>query len=102
MICAVSLLIANRVIVGGILGATAFRRRVLVLGAGPRAQRLRELGEQRDAASPSSLHRHGRQDKVVEEAIARARIHNLTRYVQNLGRQRSRAGAGRAAVMRCR
>ncbi|RZA28218.1 MAG: sugar transferase, partial [Proteobacteria bacterium] len=35
------LLILNRLVVGGILGASAFRRRVLVLGAGLRAQRLK-------------------------------------------------------------
>lgn len=79
-------LIANRLIVGGILGAQAFRRRVLVLGAGARAQRLRELGDRPESgfvivgfvgmseASP-----------VVEEAIARSAIHNLKRHVENLG-----------------
>ena len=39
------LLMANRIVIGGILGASAFRRRVLVLGAGPRAARLRKLAE---------------------------------------------------------
>src|SRR6187399_3385348 len=39
------LLVANRLVVGGMLGASAFRRRVIVLGAGARAARLRELGE---------------------------------------------------------
>jgi hypothetical protein len=38
----VLLLMTNRLIVGGILGAHAFRRRVLVLGAGHRAERLRQ------------------------------------------------------------
>ncbi len=86
MICAVGLLIANRIVVGGILGVTAFRRRVLVLGAGPRAQRLRELGEARDAGFVI-VGFIGMDDKtkVVEEAIARSAIHNLKRYVQNLG-----------------
>src|SRR5688500_8953634 len=31
----IALLMVNRLLVGGILGASAFRRRVLVLGAGP-------------------------------------------------------------------
>src|SRR5262249_45630199 len=45
MASAIVLLVANRLVVGSLLGTAAFRRRVLVLGAGPRAQRLRELGE---------------------------------------------------------
>jgi sugar transferase, PEP-CTERM system associated/exopolysaccharide biosynthesis polyprenyl glycosylphosphotransferase len=86
MAFAIVMLIANRLILGGFLGTTAFRRRVLVLGAGARAQRLRDLAERAEAgfvivgyigmseAAP-----------VVEEAIARSAIHNLTRYVENLG-----------------
>src|SRR5690606_38614650 len=44
MALAIALLLLNRIVIGGILGAHAFRRRVLVLGAGPRARRLLELG----------------------------------------------------------
>jgi sugar transferase (PEP-CTERM system associated) len=86
MICALALLVANRIVVGGILGTTAFRRRVLVLGAGPRAQRLRELGDARDSGFVI-VGFIGMDDKtkVVEEAIARSAIHNLKRYVENLG-----------------
>ncbi len=83
---AVVVLILNRVIVGGILGASAFRRRVLVLGAGNRANRLRELSDRPESgfvivgfvamtdAPPE-----------VEEAINRGAISNLTRHVENLG-----------------
>lgn len=86
MMGAIALLVLNRLIVGGILGTSAFRRRVLVLGAGHRAQRLRELGERPESgfvivgyvgmieAAP-----------VVEEAIPRTAIHNLKRHVENLG-----------------
>ncbi|MDE8651031.1 TIGR03013 family XrtA/PEP-CTERM system glycosyltransferase [Novosphingobium album (ex Liu et al. 2023)] len=79
-------LILNRMVLGSMLGTSAFRRRVLVLGAGNRAQRLRDLGDKPEAGfvivgyiamSESS--------PVVEEAIARSAIHNLTRYVENLG-----------------
>ena len=49
MAAAVVFLVANRLIVGGILGAHAFRRRVLVLGSGHRADRLRELGDKPEA-----------------------------------------------------
>jgi sugar transferase (PEP-CTERM system associated) len=73
-------------IIGGILGANAFRRRVLVLGAGARAQRLRELGEKSEAGF-AIVGYIGMADKapVIEEAIARTAIHNLTRFVENLG-----------------
>lgn len=86
MIASVVLLVLNRLIVGGVLGASAFRRRVLVLGAGLRADRLRKLSERPESgfvivgyiAMTESV-------PVVEEAINRAAIHNLTRYVENLG-----------------
>ncbi len=83
---AILLLVANRMIVGGILGASAFRRRVLVLGAGPRALRLKELSEKPGSGfvivgyigmNESTL--------VVEEAIPRSAIHDLSRFVANLG-----------------
>ncbi|MPS69522.1 TIGR03013 family XrtA/PEP-CTERM system glycosyltransferase [Novosphingobium aerophilum] len=86
MAFAIVLLIANRILLSGFLGTSAFRRRVLVLGAGHRAQRLRDLAERQESgfvivgyvgmseAAPA-----------VEEAISRAAIHNLTRHVDNLG-----------------
>ena len=86
MAISVVLLVFNRLIVGGILGASAFRRRVLVLGAGLRAQRLRELGD-RPESGFVIVGYVGMSDgvHVVEEAINRSAIHNLTRYVENLG-----------------
>ena len=86
MALAIVLLILNRMVVGGILGTAAFRRRVLVLGAGSRAQRLRELGDRQESGFAIVGYiamSDGAQ--VVEEAIARSAIHNLTRYVENLG-----------------
>ncbi|HVR91730.1 MAG TPA: TIGR03013 family XrtA/PEP-CTERM system glycosyltransferase [Novosphingobium sp.] len=86
MALSVVLLVFNRLVVGGILGASAFRRRVLVLGAGPRAQRLRELGE-RPESGFVIVGYVGMSEgaPLVEEAINRGAIHNLTRYVENLG-----------------
>jgi sugar transferase (PEP-CTERM system associated) len=49
MVIAFVLLMASRLLVGSLLGDAAFRRRVLVLGAGPRARRLEVL-----AARPES------------------------------------------------
>ena len=79
-------LLLNRLIVGGILGASAFRRRVLVLGAGMRADRLRKLSEKPESGfvivgyvlMTESV-------PVIAEAIPRGAIHNLTRHVENLG-----------------
>ena len=86
MIGSVGTLVLNRLIVGGILGAAAFRRRVLVLGAGNRADRLRKLSEKPESgfvivgfvAMTDS-------EPVVAEAINRGAINNLTRHVENLG-----------------
>jgi len=86
MFIAIAVLIGVRVLLGGLLGTSAFRRRVLVLGAGARADRLRKLGEKPEAgfvivgyigmsAKPAE----------IEEAIHRDAIANLTRYVENLG-----------------
>lgn len=86
MAFAIVLLILNRLLLSGFLGTSAFRRRVLVLGAGDRAQRLRTLGERPESGFAIVGYIAMSDNKpVVEEAIARSAIHNLTRYVENLG-----------------
>ena len=79
-------LVANRMIVGGILGASAFRRRVLVLGAGVRASRLKELSE-RPGSGFAIVGFVGMNESQVSigEAIPRSEIHDLSRFVANLG-----------------
>jgi len=86
MALAIVLLILNRLIVGGLLGTSAFRRRVLVLGAGPRAQRLRELGDKQESGF-AIVGYIGMSESapVVEEAIQRSAIHDLARFAENLG-----------------
>ncbi|PLK26016.1 TIGR03013 family XrtA/PEP-CTERM system glycosyltransferase [Novosphingobium sp. TH158] len=86
MALAIVFLIANRLVIGGFLGASAFRRRVLVLGAGNRADRLRKLGE-RPESGFVIVGYIGMSDgpHTVEEAINRSAIHNLKRFVENLG-----------------
>ena len=86
MFLAIALLFGVRVLLGGLLGTAAFRRRILVLGSGHRADRLRKLGE-RPEAGFVIVGYVGMSDgvPVVEEAINRAAIHNLTRFVDNLG-----------------
>ena len=80
------LLVANRLLVGGILGAQAFRRRVLVLGAGHRADRLRQLGDKPESGFVIVGYVGMSDSKpVIDEAINRNAIHNLKRFVENLG-----------------
>lgn len=86
MALAIVLLILNRLLLGGFLGTSAFRRRVLVLGAGHRAQRLRELSDRPESGfAIVSYIAMSEATPVVEEAIPRAAIPNLTRFVENLG-----------------
>ena len=80
-IAAVSL-IAIRVLLGKMLGGHVFKRRVVVLGAGPRAARLKALQQQPGSAfvvvgyvSMSEANR------VIPEAIARDAIYNLADHV---------------------
>ena len=54
MVLAIILLIADRLLLNSFLGSSAFRRRVMVLGAGDRAQRLRELGDPGAGGGPAA------------------------------------------------
>jgi hypothetical protein len=68
------------------LGSSAFRRRVMVLGAGDRAQRLRELGEKPETGfAIVAFIAMSDANRIVEEAIPRSAIHDLGRFVENLG-----------------
>lgn len=86
MALAFVLLIADRLLLGTFLGTSAFRRRVLVLGAGHRAQRLRELGERPESGfAIVGYVGMSEASSMIEESIPRSAIHNLTRFVENLG-----------------
>ncbi|AWW74602.1 sugar transferase [Erythrobacter sp. KY5] len=83
---AVLVLVADRLLLNSFLGSSAFRRRVMVLGAGDRAQRLRKLSEKPEAGfAIVSYIAMGEPERAVEEAIAREAIHDLGRFVENLG-----------------
>ncbi|MFN3517709.1 MAG: sugar transferase, partial [Novosphingobium sp.] len=80
------LLVLNRLVVGGVLGIAAFRRRVLVLGAGARADRLRKLSKRPESGfAIVGYVAMTESQPVVGEAIPRAAIQNLTQHVENLG-----------------
>jgi len=86
MVLAIVLLMANRLLVGGILGASAFRRRVLVLGAGDRARRIRKLAEQPESGfSVVGYIAMNAGRSPIEQAIPRTAVADLSRHVQDLG-----------------
>ena len=83
---AIVVLVADRLLLNSFLGSSAFRRRVMVLGAGERAQRLRELGDRPETGFAIVAYIAMSDDqRVVDEAIPRAAIHDLGRFVENLG-----------------
>ena len=82
----VLVLVFDRLLLNSFLGSASFRRRVLVLGAGDRAQRLRELGDRPESGfAIVSYIAMSEPERVVEEAIPREAIHDLGRFVENLG-----------------
>ncbi|MGN6499949.1 MAG: TIGR03013 family XrtA/PEP-CTERM system glycosyltransferase [Tsuneonella sp.] len=83
---AIALLVTNRLLVGSVIGTAAFRRRVLVLGAGERARRLKLLAERPESGfAIVSFVGMNEGTQIVEEAIPRAAIHDLGRFVDNVG-----------------
>lgn len=83
---AILVLVADRLLLNSFLGSSAFRRRVMVLGAGNRAQRLRELGDKPESGFAIVSYIAMSDDpRIVEEAIPRSAIHDLGRFVENLG-----------------
>jgi sugar transferase (PEP-CTERM system associated) len=86
MFLSIALLIANRLLIGSVIGTAAFRRRVLVLGDGERARRIRELAERPESGfSVVSFIGMNEGSPVIDEAIPRAAIHDLGRFVENIG-----------------
>jgi len=83
---AILVLVADRLLLNSFIGSSAFRRRVMVLGAGDRAQRLRKLGDRPESGfAIVSYIAMSEPERIVEEAIAREAIHDLGRFVENLG-----------------
>ena len=86
MLLSIGVLVLNRLILGSFLGTSAFRRRVVVLGAGRRAKRLSDLAARPESGfvivSYIAMTEVARE---VPEAIAREAIHDLGLFVSNLG-----------------
>jgi sugar transferase (PEP-CTERM system associated) len=76
------MLVSLRVLLGKTLGSQIFKRRIVVLGAGPRAARLKAL-----AATPGAAFvvvgyvSMSESNRVIPEAIARDAIYNLADHV---------------------
>ncbi|MGX7952459.1 TIGR03013 family XrtA/PEP-CTERM system glycosyltransferase [Tsuneonella sp. HG249] len=86
MALSIALLVANRILVGSVIGTAAFRRRVLVLGDGLRAKRIRDLAERPESGfAVVSFVGMNEGSPIIDEAIPRAAIHDLGRFVDNLG-----------------
>nr|WP_315459397.1 TIGR03013 family XrtA/PEP-CTERM system glycosyltransferase [uncultured Sphingorhabdus sp.] len=76
----------SRAILGSLVGGQSFKRRLLVLGAGPRAQRIKDL-----EAKPGTgfvvvgFIAMDEAKRVIPEAINRSAIYNLADYVVKFG-----------------
>ena len=82
---AMGLLLAVRLVLGSMLGGEAFKRRLVVLGAGNRADRIRAL-EKKKGAGYLVVGYIAMNDgpQVVQEAINRSAIYNLSDFVVRL------------------
>ncbi|MFM9829043.1 MAG: TIGR03013 family XrtA/PEP-CTERM system glycosyltransferase [Sphingomonas sp.] len=82
MIFAIFGLIGLRILLGTTLGSQAFKRRIVVLGAGHRAQRLKTLAQVPGSAfAVVGYVSMSEANRVIPEAIARDAIYNLADHV---------------------
>ncbi len=85
MMIAFLLLVGVRALLGRALGSETFKRRILVLGAGQRADRLRRLGASKGAGFTVVGHVDmGDVPSVIPSAVLREHIENLSEYVTRL------------------
>ncbi len=85
MVLAFILLISLRLVLGSMIGGEAFKRRLIVLGAGNRADRIRQLEEKRGAGFlVVGYIAMNDGPQVIEESINRNAIHNLAKFVTRL------------------
>jgi sugar transferase (PEP-CTERM system associated) len=86
MVFSFLMLITLRILLGQMIGGEAFKRRLIVLGAGPRADRIRQLAERRGSGfSIVGYIAMNDGEKVIPEAIDRSAIYNLADFVVRLG-----------------
>lgn len=86
MILAFLYLATARALLGTSIGGEAFKRRILVLGAGKRAQRLKDLEAKRGSGFVVVGYiAMTENQRAIPEAIDRGAIYNLSDYVVKLG-----------------
>jgi sugar transferase (PEP-CTERM system associated) len=80
------MLLGLRILLGSMLGGEAFKRRLIVLGAGPRAERIRDLERKRGSGFlVVGYIAMNDGPQTVREAINRDAIYNLADFVVRLG-----------------
>ena len=86
MVIAIVLLVLNRLLAGRMLGVEAFRRTIVVLGAGERAARLRALSHRRDSGfTIGGFVAMGDSPATIETAVPRESITDLGQFVERVG-----------------
>ncbi|WP_210356948.1 MULTISPECIES: TIGR03013 family XrtA/PEP-CTERM system glycosyltransferase [Sphingomonas] len=82
MLVAIVLLVTVRALLGRTLGGDTFKRRIIVLGAGPRAARIGELARRPGSnVIVAGYVAMGESGVAVDDAVARADIPNLAAHV---------------------
>jgi len=86
MVLSIFFLMAARVMLGTMLDSRVFKRRLLILGAGPRASRIAELaGKQESGFIVGGYVNMNEGPAVVKTAIKRSDIDDLPQHVIDLG-----------------
>lgn len=86
MVLSFGYLALSRLILGSLIGGESFKRRLLVLGAGKRAQRIKDLEARRGSGFVVVGYiAMDEAKRVIPEAISRAAIYNLADFVVKLG-----------------
>jgi sugar transferase (PEP-CTERM system associated) len=83
MMLAIASLVLLRIIMATMFGGEIFKRRLIVLGAGPRANRIRELERRRGSGFVvvSYIAMNDGREVVIPESINRDAIYNLSDFV---------------------
>ncbi|MGL5839700.1 MAG: TIGR03013 family XrtA/PEP-CTERM system glycosyltransferase [Sphingorhabdus sp.] len=86
MCLAFAYLALNRMLLGSLVGGQSFKRRLLVLGAGKRAKRIKDLeARRRSGFVVVGYIAMDETKRVIPEAIARDAIYNLADFVLKMG-----------------
>lgn len=85
MVLAIFLLMTVRMMLGTVLDSDVFKRRILILGAGPRANRIAELAARQESGFIVGGYVNMNEGPaIVKTAIKRADIENLPQHVTDL------------------